>query len=227
MVDLNAFKTGFYQLRNKGFVKSRRNGPTGVGHTLEAELGIQENNIALSDLGFAELKAHRVNSSSLITLFTFNNKVWQIDPLVAVRKYGTPDENGRLGIYFTMSGTPNSTGLFVRFEPKSIDVRHLDGTLIASWSLEALAERFKQKFPALILVSAEVEERNGLEYFHYTRAQLLTGVSEISLSQQFRAGNILLDLRLHDKGTSARNHGTGFRAYERSLPSLFLKSEDL
>ena len=226
-MQLSVFKKRFVALRKRGFVRSRRSGPTGVGHTLEAELEMTENNIALPDLPFAELKAHRVNSSSMITLFTFNRKVWKVNQLQAIRKYGTEDENGRLGLYFTMSSSPNSSGLFVRFETNSIDLRHIDGTLIASWGINDLANRFAQKLPAIVFVTAEVEERNGIEYFHYTRAQLLSGVSEVTLAQQFRAGNILLDLRLHDKGTSARNHGTGFRAFERSLPLVFTHCEEL
>jgi hypothetical protein len=41
------------------------------------------------------------------------------------------------------------------------------------------------------------------------------------LENQFLEENILVDLRLHDKGTMARNHGTGFRAFESKLPLLF------
>lgn len=47
------------------------------------------------------------------------------------------------------------------------------------------------------------------------------------LANQFREENILVDLRLHDKGTMARNHGTGFRVYEDKLPFLFKKIKDL
>lgn len=224
---LKDFRKKFHELRDRGFIRTKRRGPTGVGHTLEAELGLDENNIALPDIGCAEIKAHRAKSSSMITLFTFNRKAWRLKPIEAVKKYGTLDENGRLGLYFTMSAKPNSAGLFVRFEHKSVDLRHIDGTQIATWDLNALAERFKQKFPALIIVTAEVEERGGVEYFHYVRAQILSGVTRLTLAQQFRAGNIVLDLRLHDKGTSARNHGTGFRAVESCLPSLFTNVKEL
>jgi hypothetical protein len=224
---LTEFQKKFKALRKKGWVKTHRKGPTGVGHTLEQELGMTENNIAGSDFKFAELKAHRLNSSSLITLFTFNRKVWKIKPIDAVKKYGTPDENGRLGIYFTMGQTPNSAGLFLDFKDEEIELRHKDGTLVAVWPVEELVKRFKKKYPALVLVSAESEERNGVEFFWYNRAQLLRETSPATLVQQFRAGTILLDLRLHDKGTSARNHGTGFRAYERSLTQIFSKSEDI
>jgi len=48
-------------------------------------LGIAENNDAHPDIEGAELKAHRTNVNSLITLFTFNNKVWKMPPLEAVK----------------------------------------------------------------------------------------------------------------------------------------------
>ncbi len=113
---IEIFKKKFARVREKGWIASKRKGPTGVGQTLEYYLGMKENNIALPDLGTVELKAHRVGSSSMITLFTFNRKAWKINPLQAIRKYGTRDSNGRLGMYFTMARTPNSMGLFLHIE---------------------------------------------------------------------------------------------------------------
>ncbi|MBI4712267.1 MAG: hypothetical protein HY762_03035 [Planctomycetes bacterium] len=91
---LAQFIKKFKELKAKGFVPSKRKGPTGVGHSLEAYLGLKENNIALPDLKGVEVKAHRLDSSNMITLFTFNRKVWQMKPLDAVKKYGSRDKNG-------------------------------------------------------------------------------------------------------------------------------------
>jgi hypothetical protein len=190
-------------------------------------LGLQENNIALPDLVEAEIKAHRSNSSNMITLFTFNRKVWQIPPLKAVKKYGSLDKNGRVGLYYTISLKPNSAGLFLYVTNKDISVRHISGEVIAIWTLEKLTERFLRKIPALLFVSVFTEERDNREWFHFYRAQLLKGTSPDVLADQFRAENILVDLRLHDKGTMARNHGTGFRVYEKRLPQLFREIIDL
>lgn len=226
-MNLQEFKRNFHNLKNKGFVPSTRRGPPGVGHTLETLLGLQENNIALPDLVEAEIKAHRSNSSNMITLFTFNRKAWQIPPLKAVKEYGSLDKNGRVGLYYTMSLKPNSAGLFLYVTNKDISVRHISGEVIAVWALEKLTETFIRKLPALVFVSAFTEERDGREWFHFYRAQLLKGTSPELLADQFKAENILVDLRLHDKGTMARNHGTGFRTYENKLPQLFKEIRDL
>ena len=51
--------------------------------------------------------------------------------------------------------------------------------------------------------------------------------SQNLLEELFKTGNLLVDLRLHAKETSARNHGTGFRIFEDKLPLLFHKIEDI
>lgn len=224
---LAEFKKNFTRIKAGGWVPSQRSGPTGVGYTFEQLLELKEDNIAFPDLGKTEIKAHRIGSSSLITLFTFNRKVWKMNPLEAIRTYGTLDENGRLGLYFTMSRTPNSSDLFLYIEEEKISVRHVSGEILAEWQLSTLAERFMQKLPRLILVSAFSEIRGDMEWFKYDRARLLTETSTEIIRSQILEGNILVDLRLHDKGTSARNHGTGFRTHEDRLPDLFKNVRDL
>jgi hypothetical protein len=224
---LKEFVKKFEEIKTMGFIRTKRNGPTGIGYTLETLLKIAENNEARPDIEGAELKAHRTKGNNLITLFTFNNKVWQIPPLEAVKMYGSLDKNGRMGLYYTMSLKPNSAGLFLDVRKTEISVRHISGKIIASWPLQALVDRFMQKIPALVFVSAFTEERDGVEYFHYYRAQLMQGTSLELLRNQFRAENIVVDLRLHDKGTMARNHGTGFRTFENKLPLLFNNIRDL
>lgn len=226
-MDLEEFKQKFHLIKQKGFIPSRRKGTTGIGFTFEVELGLQENNISAPDLGDIELKTHRHRSNNLITLFTFNRKVWQIPQLEAIKKYGSKDRNGRLGLYYTLSLKPNSAGLFLYMPPHDISVRHISGEIIAVWQLNQLANQFKTKIPNLILVSAFSEERDSIEYFHYYRAQLMQKTNPELIGHQFQAENIVVDLRLHEKETHARNHGTGFRVYEDKLPFLFENIQEL
>lgn len=224
---IEEFQKKFEEIKNIGYIKTKRKGNTGIGYTLESILGIKENNRKKPDIEGAELKAHRSNSRSMITLFTFNNKVWQIDQLEAIKKYGSYDSNNRKGLYYTMSLKPNSAGLFLYVTNNDISIRHISGEIIAIWDLNKLYERFLEKIPSLIFVTADVEEIDGIEYFHYNRAQLMQGTSSNILANQFQQENILVDLRLHDNITRARNHGTGFRTFEDKLHLLFKKIEEL
>lgn len=224
---LDEFRRRFKEIRDMGFVKSTRRGPTGVGHTFETLLGLKEDNIAMPDLGEVEVKARRAGSGSMVTLFTYDKGCWKEKQLEAIRKYGKPDKDGRLGMYFTMSRKPNSSGLYLEVDEEAATVKHTSGTVVASWRLETLAEQFARKFPALIVVSALSEMRPDGEYFHFTRTQLLKDTSAGIMRARLAEGNILLDLRLHDKGSCARNHGTGLRAFEGNLPLLFKDVTDL
>lgn len=128
---IEEFKIKFKEIKEKGFIRSTRRVPTGIGHTLETYLGLKENNNATPDIEGAELKAHRSGGNNLITLFTFNRKAWKISPLEAVKKYGSLDKNGRQGLYYTMSLKPNSAGLFLYVTDCDIAVRHISGEVVA------------------------------------------------------------------------------------------------
>ena len=78
------------------------------------------------------------------------------------------------------------------------------------------------------MVGKKTEERDGIEYFLFDRARLLfNGTSKSILKNQFENGQLLVDLRLHDKGTMARNHGTGFRIFENNIDELYEKVEEI
>jgi len=228
MTDLRIIQQKLSEIKRRGYVRTKRRGPTGVGYTLESLLQIQENNISSPDFGTIELKSHRHGHSALLSLFTFNRKVWVMPPLVAIRKYGSPDEDGRLGLYYTMGLRPNSAGLFLFVGEEIVAVRSIDGNEIAKWRLSDLALRFAEKVANVLLVSAAVELRNNVEYFWFDRARILTGGTSVSiLRNQFATEKLLLDLRLHDAGTRARNHGTGFRVSLSNLQNIYSQIVEL
>ena len=221
-MNLAEFVTKFEEIKAMGWVKSMRRGNTGIGYTLEELLGISENNISAPDLGNIELKAHRINSTSMITLFTFNRKAWKMNPLEAIKKYGTPDGNGRLGMYFTMSQKPNRSGLFLHIEDDSILLRHVSGKVIAEWKLAFLAENFMQKTPAMIFVSAFSEKHGESEWFNFDRAQIFQGTSAAIIGGQFLAGNVFFELWLDEEKDIVN-----FLVQENKLSLLFKNIKDV
>ena len=228
MIDLAEIQQKLSDIKGMGYIRTMRNGPTGIGYTLETLLEIEENNISSPDFDDVELKSHRYGQSTLLSLFTFNRKVWMLPPLEAIRKYGNPDVNGRMGLYYTMGLKVNSAGLFLYVGEESIAVRSIDGTEIAKWRLTDLAQRFSDKVANVLLVTASVEIRNNVEYFWFDRARILTGGTSVSiLRNQFASENLLLDLRLHDAGTRARNHGTGFRVSLNNLQNIYSRILEL
>lgn len=67
---LNDFIVEFEKVKAMGWIKTHRAGPTGIGKTLEDLLGIPENNLDEPDFGDYELKSCRIDSNSMLTMFT-------------------------------------------------------------------------------------------------------------------------------------------------------------
>ena len=228
ILTIDGIRDKLSKIKKLGYVKSLRTGPTGIGKTLETLLEITENNISLPDLGEIELKAQRENHYGMTTLFTFNRTAWIINPFEAIHRYGSYDKNGRKGMYYTMSTKPNSAGLFLHIDDTSVSVRHIDGTLVSLWLLSEIEKRFDAKVKNVLLVKAKTEIRDGIEYFYFDRARLLSGgTTQSILKSQFETGELLVDLRLHEKTSSARNHGTGFRIFENNIETLYKRVEEI
>jgi len=216
------------QLKNKGFVSSRRKGPTGIGHTLEQEIGLTETNLAIPDIGGrVELKATRINTGSMVTLFTFNRAVWQVHPEEIISKYGYFDEQGRNSLYSTVfygQANPQNLSIETDKENNKVHLYHTSGILLGTWSIFTIIGKFISKLERLLLVLADsrIDENTGIESFHFSDAYILENPSPDNFLDAFINSQIAIDLRMHleDSG-SVRNHGTGFRIRENYISYLY------
>ena len=87
---LTQIKKALRALAQKGWIKSNRRHNTGIGKTLEDHLDIVENNIALPDFGVMELKSQRINTISMMTLFTKSPE--GITNAEIRKRFGYPDK---------------------------------------------------------------------------------------------------------------------------------------
>lgn len=222
-MNLNEFIEKIKDLKERGFIKTKRKGDTGVGHTLEREIGLTENNISGPDLENIELKAQRRGSTSKITLFTLDKKAWKIKQKDLILKYGYIDCKGRRSLYCTVSNNPNPQGFYTTVKGDKFCLLHTTGKLIAEWKIEDLVASLSKKIPNLILVIADCKlASDGKEMFWYKEAYYLKGVDENKFIEYLKNSLITIDLRMHLKsGNRVRNHGTAFRIEEKYLADLF------
>jgi len=221
------------KLKEKEFVQTLRKGPTGIGHLAESELGLNETNIAIPDIGGrVEMKATRRNVNSLITLFTFNRAVWKIQQKDIVNKYGYKDEQGRQALYnIVNTKTPNSQGFYL----VSDSAKHLiilrntnEPENIAEWSTYVIAGKFMTKLDRLLLIFADNKIENDIEYFRFNEAYLLENPTPEKFLEAFEKNELMIDIRMHLKETGGiRNHGTAFRMAEKYLKDLYAKQRRL
>jgi len=220
-------------IEGKGFIQTIRKGPTGIGHLLENELGLNETNIAIPDIGGrVEVKATRRNVNSLITLFTFNRGVWRVKQKDFIYKYGYIDEQGRQALYNIVSKqTPNSQGFYFVTDPQKhlVILRNINNELnIAEWSTYVIAGKFMTKLDRLLLIIADSKIEDNTEYFHFNEAYLLENPTPDKFLEAFEKSELMIDLRMHIKTSGGvRNHGTGFRISEKNLINLYANKRQL
>ncbi|MDY6787355.1 MAG: MvaI/BcnI family restriction endonuclease [candidate division WOR-3 bacterium] len=227
-MNLHELKSELRRIKALGYIETKRGGSTGIGHTLEQVLSLEENNLAIPDIGGrVELKATRKRSSSLITLFTFNNAVWKVPQKEIVAQFGYKDQDKkRVNLYNTIwPNRVNSLGFLININNEEQRISMIDPTnrKVAEWNIYSLVAKFLNKFNTLFLfVLADSRETNGKEEFHYNEAYLLKDTSPENFINAFQNSKVGLDLRMHIKPNgSIRNHGTGFRIHENDFSELF------
>ena len=226
-MDIKELKDKLKKVKSMGWVISKRKGNTGIGYTLESLLDIKENNLKTPDFGNIELKSQRKNVSNRITTFTFNRAVWKIKQKDLIEKYGYLDATDRKSLYCTVNTNPNQQGLYLRVEDTDtmLELRHIDGTLIAEWKIKDLIRTFQEKMPALVEVLADTRiNSEEKEEFFFNEAYFLKKPDMDNFMDLLKKDIIIVDIRMHIKKNGAvRNHGTAFRIDERFLYLCFAK----
>lgn len=228
-MDLQTFKTKYSHIKARGFIKSHRDGNTGVGHTFEQELGLQENNIAGPDIDGNELKTARRGKGGRQTLLNKEGE-WVVSQRDYIKTYGFQHTKYRdeKSAQFTITLKPNKHGLYIKTTDDYVAVMH-DDTVIVKWSWDLVITEFANKFPACIKVIADVENRDGVEYFHYNEAIRYVNGDVNRVRTAIENGDVIIETRMYSFGLlksgkiGIRNRGTAFRVSHAKMESLFSK----
>lgn len=229
---LNEVLDRLEKIKNLGYVKAFRRGNTGVGHTFESLFGLEETNIPIPDVGGrVELKITRKDSSSLITLFTFNRGVWLKNKKEIIEQYGYEDKKGRKALKSTIFfNKPNSLGLRIEIDEVKNVIKLFanDNSLLAEWDIYVIVGVFSSKLSGVLFVLADRKIHKGKEEFFFNEAYLLTEPNVRDFLKAFKKSLVGIDLRLHLKESGAvRNRGTGFRMKEKYLIELYKNKRKL
>ncbi len=225
--NLEELKAKLTEISNQGFVKSHRTNNTGIGKTLEDMMDITENNLAKGDFKIgdtsAELKTQRKKASSRVTLST-KEPEWMKDKLDTILKTGYKDKSGRHGLKVTLNVNKfNAKGYKLELSDGKICIVHEKLGAVCFFAIETLIKIIKAKIGEnLLLVLANVEKKEGEEYFHYIEAIYYSEFDEEAFKQLIKENKIIWEFRLHLKPSGAiRDHGSGFRMARKYMDNLF------
>ena len=235
---LAEFTERFQEIKDMGWVRTHRSGNIGIGKTLEDLLGISENNIQGPDFGTYELKAARLHSSSMLTLFTKSPQPKNANTRLRLM-YGYSSsayDNDEKVLHATLNAatftkiadTGNSlkatyieAGASVPAD--RIYIESQQGICDVYWDVDSLRKIFLKKYPdRLVYVKADSRFSGVKEEFYYQEAYLCDGFHYDNFISLLKSGKIYVDLRIgqYPDGRT-HDHGTGFRIKEYDQDSLF------
>ena len=236
----------FHQVKMLGFVRSNRSNNTGIGKTFEDYIGVVENNLDEPDLYGYEIKSHREDAGSYITLFTKSPDFPKQANKYLRDTFGTPyDENPDLNKLHTSMFASKYNSYNERLSFRLINDRlaktlrigvydYVTKNLIDSsvgYSYDSLQKILQRKLHRLFYVSAQ-RKRNadGVEEFYFDRADIFTEPSLENFLNMIDEGLIMYDIRIGSYSSGIKyglphDHGSGFRVLEGNLHLLYANKE--
>lgn len=236
---IDDFIREYKKIQEKGWIRTHRSGNTGIGKTLEDLLGITENNYQEPDFGEYELKASRIDSNSMLTLFTKSPMPRGANTALRMM-YGYASsayDNDEKVLHATLNALEfvkiSNTGHSLKVDyvldspSDKIFVESETGHFNAYWLVDQLRKSFISKYPnKLVYVKAESRGSGANEEFLFKQAYVCDGFSYNGFLDLLQKGKIYVDLRIgqYPDGRT-HDHGTGFRIKENDQDDLFVKHQ--
>ncbi|MGK4166580.1 MvaI/BcnI family restriction endonuclease [Ligilactobacillus salivarius] len=239
------FKELFAEIKSKGWIKSHRNGPTGIGKTFEDELNKDEDNDWAPDFKDIEIKSRDRLGTSMITLFTKSPSNPKRANTYLLNQYGSGSENNRKFHVTTdtLSPKPEISDKYeykfkIKVDRKTEkviqEVFDLNGQIIDTsvyWTFEDLAKHIERKLGKVVIVDAEVDKRKDGTYYKYVNATFISKITVEAIISALESGYMKIDNRIgrYKSGKNigkTHDHGTGFRVSWKDLLK-FVDSLDL
>lgn len=238
-----------------GWIPNARKGNHGgIGNTLEDLLGIKENNLPIPNAAEWELKAQRLNSSSLTTLFHIepSPRAMRFVPQILLPKYGWAHQEsgkkyatGEMSFRQTIHGnSPSDRGFMVvinrterkvliSFNSDFVDSRH-EAWLNSVEKRVGLGELNPQPYWGF----DDLEHKAGTKLLNAFYVQADVKIErkkeyykyvKVMMLQKFGFGGFLKALEEGDilvdfDARTGHNHGTKFRMRQDCLPMLYEKN---
>jgi len=231
----------FIKIKEMGYIKSVRNGSTGIGMTFEKLIGKQIDNASNPDFFDIEIKTKRKYSVSNINLININPKGPTNQEINRLKNtYGYNDKkdpnlkklnaiiNGKkiekcgAGFLFKLKVDRKQKKIFICILDNDLNL--IEKRLY--WDFEIIKERIYKKINILALVYALTNKKNGVEYFKYYKMNIYILKDFNNFIRLIENGKIKVALKLGNYYTKERygmtnSHGISFIIDDKDILELF------
>ena len=247
MSDKEKIIEAFRKVKAKGWIKSHRSNNTGIGKTFEDCIGVIENNAKEPDLFGFEIKSHRAESASYVTLFTkspsnpvganayLKDMFGEYYPNKTLKKLHTSMFATKFNTYnnsysFRLINNPEEKRIYIGVYSLG-GATLLDNTVY--YTYDDINKALTCKLHNLFYVTAQRKHNpDNTESFHFDSATIYTNPSLDKFLKMLDDGYIMYDIRIgsYSSGKSfgkPHDHGSGFRIRKENIPALYNTKEDI
>jgi hypothetical protein len=220
----------FESVKTKGWIPTHRHGDQMLGNTFEDLLGVVENNISTPDWNGIEIKTHRNETSSPISLFTKSpdhpvkaNTYLRLKYGVSDNEFNMPKLNTRLS---PKNFNTHRSGFGFRVEVDNAKqrlkllIKKLNNDELVDdeifWDFDTLRKCVESKIKKIAILYGDNKKENDSNYVRFTRIDIIKGITFNKMLLALENDDLMVELRLDvyktgkNKGKT-HDHGTAFR----------------
>lgn len=233
----------FLSIEKQGWIKTLRNGASGIGYTFELLIGKTEENFPIPDYNGIEIKTSRRTSWGKIHLFHATPDGDFLFPIKDIIKtLGYPDKDyPEYKVFYAITNTKKYTYIGCNKKIKLMVDRKKgkvylvaknkydkDYNLYISWSFDMLRQRVNLKLKYLAIVKAASKKINGVEYFKYNQIKYYKLKNFDTFIDLIEAGiiDVAFTVGIYKKGKrlgQTHDRGTLFTINEKNIEKLYEK----
>ncbi len=233
----------FQDIKRKGWIKSMRRPPTGIGYTFETLINKEEDHTEFPDFRDIEIKTMNYYSKMPIHLFCLTPDGDYLFPIKRIiDTLGYPDKdypqfkviNVNINALDYKQIGNKKVKLGVSWENQKIilDVKTLHDKKInldVSWSFESIEERINLKIKKLAIIKAFHKKYYDDDYYNYFQFDYYYLKSFNNFIKLIENGAISISLHIgiqkNEKYLGQLNdRGSNFNIMEKDLEKLFIKA---
>lgn len=241
--NIRLLKDKFNEIKDIGWIESKRKGYTGIGYTFEQLINKKEENLPIPDFADVEIKTIKKYSKNKIHLFNLTPDGDFLFPIKRVLNIlGYPDKsfhnfkilnNEFNTAEFTKIGYYKKAKISVNREKQKIELIGYDNNnnnlnLNISWSFNSLENRINTKIKKLAIITANSKNINNVEFFKYENIEfyLLNDFDKFIKLIEQGIINITFKIGVFKNGKrygQIHDHGTDFSININDIKKLYTK----
>lgn len=241
--NMKMLKQKFIEIKKRGWIKSLRPGPTGIGYTFENLIGKEEDCFAIADYKGIEIKTKRTSSKYNIHLFTAAPDGDYLFPKERILEcLGYPDKIKKQykvcymtvnAKEYTSIGHYKQAKLTVNRNERKISLIAINNygrnlSIDTSWSFKLIEAKLYTKLRFLAIINADSMFLGKIKYFDYLNIDFYKLISFDTFINLVESGHIVVTFKIGvyrdgEKEGHIYDHGVDFSISYPNIEKLYNK----